>query len=103
MLARKEPVDFQGEHYQLPRPGGTGLGKPLKSITHPLRADLPIYLASEGPKNVALTAEIADGWLAMFYAPGPDTVIRDALAEGFARPNARRRPRRRSRSRAWCR
>ena len=92
VLAREEPVEFQGERYQLPHPDGTGLGKPLKSITHPLRADLPIYLAAEGPKNVALAAEIADGWLPMFYAPRVDGFYRDALAEGFARPGARRTP-----------
>ena len=61
VLAREAPVEFDGARYKLPRPGGTGFGKPLKSITHPLRADLPIYLAAEGPKNVALSAEIADG------------------------------------------
>src|SRR5262245_57062734 len=48
ILARQEPVEFQGERYKLPNPAGTGFGKPLKSITHPLRADLPIYLAAEG-------------------------------------------------------
>jgi F420-dependent oxidoreductase-like protein len=89
VLAREKPVEFHGEHYQLPFPGGTGLGKPLKSIVHPLRADLPIYIAAEGPKNVALAAEIADGWLPMFYAPRVDGFYRDALAEGFARPGAR--------------
>ncbi len=88
-LARDEPVTFDGEHYQLPYRGGSGLGKPVKSIVHPLRADLPIYLASEGPKNVALTAEIADGWLAIYYSPRFDSFYRDALAEGFARPGAR--------------
>jgi F420-dependent oxidoreductase-like protein len=92
ILAREQPVDFQGERYQLPNSNGTGFGKPLKSITHPLRADLPIYLAAEGPKNVALSAEIADGWIPMFYAPRADGFYRDALAEGFARPTARRRP-----------
>ena len=56
---------------------------------HPLRADLPIYLAAEGPKNVALAAEIADGWLPMFYAPRSDGFYRDALAEGFAPARAR--------------
>jgi len=71
------------------RASGTGFGKPLKSITHPLRADLPIYLAAEGPKNVALAAEIADGWLPMFYAPRVDGFYRDALTEGFGRPGAR--------------
>jgi F420-dependent oxidoreductase-like protein len=55
-----------------------------------LRADLPIYLAAEGPKNVALTAEIADGWLAIYFSPRVDSFYRDALAEGFARPGARR-------------
>jgi F420-dependent oxidoreductase-like protein len=92
VLAREAPVDYQGKHYKMPLPGGTGLGKPLKSITHPLRADIPIYLASEGPRNVALTAEIADGWLALFYGPRVDGFYREALAEGFARPGARRTP-----------
>ena len=90
ILARKDPVTYAGEHYTLPYPGGTGLGKAVRSITHPLREDLPIYLASEGPKNVALTAEIADGWLAIYYSPKIDTFYRDALSEGFARPGARR-------------
>jgi F420-dependent oxidoreductase-like protein len=90
VLAREKPVEFQGDRYQLPNPHGTGLGKPLKSIVHPLRADLPIFLAAEGPKNVALAAEIADGWLPMFYAPRSDGFYREALAEGFARPGARR-------------
>ncbi len=62
----------------------------MKSITHPLREDLPIYLAAEGPKNVALSAEIADGWLAIYFSPRVDGFYRDALAEGFARPGARR-------------
>lgn len=92
ILAREEPVEFSGAHYSMPYPDGTGLGKPLKSIVHPLRADLPIYLASEGPKNVALTAEIADGWLALFYSPSADDFYRGALGEGFARPGARRTP-----------
>ncbi len=90
ILARDEPVTYDGDHYKLPYPGGTGLGKAVRSITHPLREDLPIYLASEGPKNVALTAEIADGWLAIYYSPKIDTFYRDALSEGFARPGARR-------------
>lgn len=88
-LAR-EVVSYTGEHYQLPYPGGTGLGKPLRSTIHPLRTDLPILLAAEGPKNVALAAEIADGWLAMFYSPRSDAYYRAALHEGFARPGARR-------------
>ena len=74
----------------MPYPDGAGFGKPLKSIVHPLRADLPIFLAAEGPKNVALAAEIADGWLPMFYAPRDDSFYREALAKGFAQPGARR-------------
>ncbi|MEV5408549.1 LLM class F420-dependent oxidoreductase [Thermopolyspora sp. NPDC052614] len=66
---REEPVTSAGPHYPLPYPGGTGLGKPLKSITHPLRADIPLYLGAEGVKNVALAAEIADGWLPLFTFP----------------------------------
>ncbi len=88
VLARDEPVSYAGEHYTLPYPGGAGLGKPVKSITHPLRKDLPIYLAAEGPKNVALAAEIADGWLAIYFSPRVDGFYRDALAEGFTRPGA---------------
>ena len=92
ILAREGPVAYEGEHYTLPYPGGTGFGKPLKSIVHPLRADVPIWIASEGPKNVALTAEIADGWLAIFYAPTADGFYRAALEEGWARPGARHAP-----------
>lgn len=90
VLAREDRLVAEGPHYKIPVEGGTGLGKAVKSITHPLRQDLPIYLAAEGPKNVALTAEIADGWLAIYYSPAVDDFYRDALAEGFARPGARR-------------
>lgn len=90
VLAREAPLVSHGEHYRIPIEGGTGFGKSVRSIVHPLRADLPIYLAAEGPKNVALTAEIADGWLAIYYSPAVDDFYRDALAEGFARPGARR-------------
>ena len=82
-------MEYAGEHYTLPYPGGTGLGKALKPTVHPLRADLPIYLAAEGPKNVALAAEIADGWFPLFLSPEHDQHYRDALAEGFAREGAR--------------
>ena len=92
VLARKEPVTFAGEHYPLPYPGGAGLGKPLKSIVHPLREDIPIILGAEGPKNVALAAEIADGWFPIFFSPKHNHLYVDALAEGFARPGARRSP-----------
>ncbi|HEX4755308.1 MAG TPA: LLM class F420-dependent oxidoreductase [Candidatus Dormibacteraeota bacterium] len=92
ILARDEPVRNEGPHYPLPYPGGTGLGKPLRSTVHPLRRDLPIFLGAEGPKNIALTAEIADGWLAAFYSPWDDAGQRAALAEGFSRPGARHDP-----------
>jgi F420-dependent oxidoreductase-like protein len=73
MLRREGPVTFDGEHYKLPYPGGTGLGKPLKLIMRPLRTEIPIYIGAEGPKNVAMAAEIADGWLPLFYNPyGPN-------------------------------
>ncbi|MBC6462249.1 LLM class F420-dependent oxidoreductase [Actinomadura sp. HBU206391] len=66
---REEPVTSDGPHYPLPYPGGAGLGKPLRSIVHPLRPRIPVYLGAEGPKNVALSAEIADGWLPLFVDP----------------------------------
>jgi F420-dependent oxidoreductase-like protein len=90
VLRRDAPVRHEGEFYPLPYPGGTGLGKPLKSTVHPLRSDIPIMLGAEGPKNVALAAEIADGWLPMFFSPKSDGFYRAALDEGFARPDARR-------------
>jgi F420-dependent oxidoreductase-like protein len=88
--ARSGPVTNAGPHYPLPLPGGTGLGKPLKSSIHPLREDIPIYLAAEGPKNIALAGELCDGWLALFYSPYHDGFYRQALADGFAHPGARR-------------
>jgi F420-dependent oxidoreductase-like protein len=68
---RREVVEHEGEHYRIPYdgPGATGLAKPLKLMVRPLRADIPIYLAAIGPKNVALAAEIADGWLPIFVDP----------------------------------
>jgi F420-dependent oxidoreductase-like protein len=91
--ARQGPVTNDGPHYPLPLTEGdgvTGLGKPLKSSVRPLREDIPIYLAAEGPKNIAMAGELCDGWLAMFYSPHYDGFYRDALAEGFGRPGARR-------------
>jgi F420-dependent oxidoreductase-like protein len=88
--ARQGPLTNDGTHYPLPLAGGTGLGKPLKSSIRPLRDDIPIYLAAEGPKNIALAAELCDGWLALFFSPHHDDMYRDALAEGFAQPGARR-------------
>jgi len=90
--ARSGPVRSEGPHYPLPHPDGTGLGKPLKSSIHPLREDIPIYLGAEGPKNVALAAELCDGWLAMLFSPTHQDIHGSALQEGFARPGARRRP-----------
>ncbi len=86
VLARKAPVANDGEHYPLPYTGegAWGLGKPLKPITHPLREDLPIFLGAEGPKNVAMTAEIADGWLPLYYSPYRQEVYADQIAH--ARP-----------------
>lgn len=80
-LAREAPVAAPGPHYPLPRTGeGTvGLGKPLKMITHPRRADIPIFLGAEGPKNVALAAEIADGWVPLYYSPYRPEVYADSL------------------------
>jgi F420-dependent oxidoreductase-like protein len=88
ILRREEPVEFEGDYWQLPYrgPGATGLGKPLKSIVHPLRTDLPIFLAAEGPKNIAQTVAIADGWLPLYYSPYRQDVYADQLAgakEGF--------------------
>ena len=88
ILARKEPVTYEGQQYQLPYPGGTGLGKPLKSTVHPLRSDLPIYLGAEGPRNVSLAAEICDGWLPLFFSPKSDRFYRDALDAGFSKDGA---------------
>lgn len=92
VLERTEPVTSAGSHYPLPYRGAdaSGRGKPLKSITHPLRSDLPIWLGAEGPRNVAQTAEIADGWLSIFYTPRLASVYNEWLDEGFARPGARR-------------
>jgi F420-dependent oxidoreductase-like protein len=90
--ARQGPVTSDGPHYPLPLPDGTGLGKPLKSSIRPLREDIPIYLGAEGPKNIALCAELCDGWLAMLFSPEHEDLYRDSLEEGWARAGARRGP-----------
>jgi F420-dependent oxidoreductase-like protein len=90
VVAREAPVTNEGKHYPLPYPGGTGLGKPLKPIVHPLRSEIPIVLGAEGPKNVALAAEIADGWFPIFFSPHHMGEFKASLDEGFARPGARR-------------
>jgi alkanesulfonate monooxygenase SsuD/methylene tetrahydromethanopterin reductase-like flavin-dependent oxidoreductase (luciferase family) len=89
VLAREAPVTNDRPNYPLPYPGGTGLGKPLKSIVHPLRKAIPIIMGAEGPKNVALAAEIADGWFPIFFSPIAVKAFEPALAEGFGRPGAR--------------
>ncbi len=88
--ARKGPLEAPGPHYPLPLPDGTGLGKPLKASIHPLREDIPIYLGAEGPKNIALAAELCDGWLALFFSPTHQDLYTGSLQEGFAREGARR-------------
>lgn len=86
VLRRDGPVANAGPHYPLPYTGegSCGLGKPLRSITHPLRSEIPIFMGAEGPKNVALAAEIADGWLPLYYSPYRQEVYADSLAK--ARP-----------------
>jgi F420-dependent oxidoreductase-like protein len=93
VIARREPVVSEGPHYPLPvreREGITGLAKPLKSILRPLRERIPIYIAAEGPRNIALAAEIGDGWLPLYYSPYHDAELyRPRLEEGFARRGGR--------------
>lgn len=83
VLRRAGPVSNPGPHYPLPYtgPGATGVGKPLRPIVHPLRPDVPIYLGAEGPKNVAQTARIADGWLPVYYSPFRQAVYADQLKD----------------------
>lgn len=82
---REDPLEFHGEHYDIPCRGGSGLGKPLKLILHPQRPTIPIYLAAIGPKNVALAAEVADGWLPILFSPDRMKVYQEWLDEGFAK------------------
>src|SRR5436305_8454803 len=85
---RRERVHYAGKHYQIPLPAdrGTGLGKPLQLINHPVRERIPISIAALGPKNVELTAEIAEGWQPVFYLPEKaHTVWGEALAAGTAK------------------
>jgi F420-dependent oxidoreductase-like protein len=87
MVWRRERLEYHGKHYDLPlQAGGTGLGKPLKLINHPVRDRIPVVLAALGPKNVALAAELAEGWEPIFYVPEKAAAVwGDALAEGRAR------------------
>ncbi len=86
-IARQGPLTYDGRHYQIPYrgEGATGLGKPLKSILHPVRDRIPVYLAAIGPQNVELTAEIADGWLPFFYSPEREDIYNERLDAGFAK------------------
>src|SRR5690606_34450452 len=85
---RRERLEYQGKHYQIPLPAdrGTGLGKALKLINHPVRPNIPILLAALGPKNVELAAEVAEGWQPIFFLPEKaGEVWGDALAAGKAK------------------
>ncbi len=90
IMARQAPVTATGPQLPLPRTGEgtTGLGKPLVSTLHPVRPRIPIHLAAEGPRNTALAAEIADGWLPFLFSPAHDREARALLAEGFAKRDA---------------
>ena len=89
LVWRREPVSYQGRYYHLPlgpEQGGTGLGKALKLINQPVRERIPVILAAIGPKNVALAAELFEGWHPFFYYPEQAAgAFGPALAEGTAR------------------
>jgi F420-dependent oxidoreductase-like protein len=83
---RRDRLEYAGRHYTLPYPGGTHLGKPLKLINHPVRERIPVIIAALGPKNVALAAEIAEGWQPIFYFPEKAPAIwGESLKEGTAK------------------
>jgi F420-dependent oxidoreductase-like protein len=82
MALRRERVEYAGEHFTLPLPGGAG--KPLKLSVRPVRAEIPIYLAAVGPKNLQLTGRIADGWLAVFFSPEHAALSLDPIRAGRA-------------------
>jgi F420-dependent oxidoreductase-like protein len=86
IIARESAVEHRGNQYRLPYdgPDASGLGKPLRATVHPLRREIPIFLGAEGPKNVALAAEIADGWLPLFFSPSENAFYQSCLDEGFA-------------------
>ncbi len=86
IFAREAPLEYQGEYFTVPYAGedASGLGKPLKSIVHG-RQDLPIFIAAIGPKNVSLAAEIADGWIPVFFAPEHFGVFSEHVQEGFSK------------------
>ncbi len=86
IFAREAPLTYEGPHYQIPYRGddASGLGKPLKSILH--GRQIPIYVAAIGPKSVGQTAEIADGWLPIFFSPERAmTIYKERIEAGFAK------------------
>jgi F420-dependent oxidoreductase-like protein len=85
-ISRSAPVEYSGRRYELPYrgEGATGLGKPLKTVLHPVRRSIPVFLASLGPKSVELTGRIADGWLPIFYSPYQEQVFLSDLDRGLA-------------------
>ena len=91
LVWKRERVEYHGKVYELPLPPdqGTGLGKPLKIINHPVRENIPIYIASLGSKNVQMTAELADGWLPAFFQPDK---AKDVWGDDLAAGNAKRSP-----------
>jgi F420-dependent oxidoreductase-like protein len=93
IFRREKPLEHRGAYYQIPYagPDATGLGKPLRSILHG-RPDIPIYLAAVGPRNVALAAEIADGWIPVFFSPRRMTMFREWLDAGFRASTRGTRP-----------
>lgn len=85
-LAREEPLSFDGDYYHVPARSEIGVPTPgLMSYLHPLRSDMPVYLAAQGPKNIALAGEIADGLISGFFAPRAADFYASAIAEGVAR------------------
>jgi F420-dependent oxidoreductase-like protein len=86
MVWRRERLEYHGKYYEMPLAGGTGLGKPLKLINHPVREQIPIIVAALGPRNVAMAAELAQGWQPIFFLPErAASTWGDALAEGRAK------------------
>ena len=85
-IAREEPLQYDGAEFRIPYdgPDATGLGKPLKSILHPRRPQIPVYLAAVGPRNTRLAAEVADGWLPIFYSPERESIFTEHLDAGLA-------------------
>ncbi|NRB42605.1 MAG: LLM class F420-dependent oxidoreductase [Pseudomonadales bacterium] len=80
VISREGPVELDGNQYQLPLQGGMHLGKPLKSITHPLRKEIPVYLGAEGPKNVELACTEFNGWLPIFVSPEKMDIYKEPLS-----------------------